>query len=150
FSPLAGYVAFLGLCVLWPALWRAGQQFRLAHTSWRGLRMAFRGDLGDAYSAFGVALWPLGLVIGVPHFARALLEGSVTISPQWVTWVGSSMAVVGGLGTLLYLLLLPLTLAKVKAYQHNHYQLADQHARMRVKTRRFYGLAFKSLCWVLV
>jgi uncharacterized membrane protein YjgN (DUF898 family) len=56
FAPLAGYVAFLGLCVLWPALWRAGQQFRLANTSWRGLRFAFRGDLADAYSAFGVAI----------------------------------------------------------------------------------------------
>ena len=150
FSPLAGYIAFLALCVLWPALWRAGQQFRLANTSWRGLRMAFRGDLGDVYSAFGVAIWPLVLMIGVQQFARAVLEGSVAIHPQWVAWVGGGMAVVGGLGTLLYVLLLPLALAKVKAYQHNHYQLADQRARMQVKTRRFYGLAFKSLCWVLV
>jgi len=150
FSPLAGYVAFLALCVLWPALWRAGQQFRLANTSWRGLRMAFRGDLGDAYSAFGVAIWPLVLMIGVQQFARALMEGSVAISRDSVMWVGGSMAVVGGIGTLLYVGLLPLALAKVKAYQHNHYQLADQRARMQVRTRRFYGLALKTLCWVLV
>jgi uncharacterized membrane protein YjgN (DUF898 family) len=147
FSPLAGYVAFLGLCVLWPALWRAGQQFRLANTSWRGLRMAFRGDLGDAYSAFGVAIWPLVLMIGVQQFARALVEGSVAVSSQWVA---GGIAIVGGIGTLLYLVLLPLALAKVKAYQHNHYQLADQRLRMQVKTRRFYGLALASACWVLV
>lgn len=150
FSPLAGYVAFLGLCVLWPALWRAGQQFRLANTSWRGLRMAFRGDLSDAYSAFGIAIWPLVLMIGVQQFARAILNGSVAVSLQWASWVAGSMAVIGGVGTVLYIVLLPLALAKVKAYQHNHFQLADQRLRMQVKTRRFYGLAFASLCWVLV
>jgi uncharacterized membrane protein YjgN (DUF898 family) len=150
FSPLAGYVAFLGLCVLWPALWRAGQQYRLANTSWRGLRMAFRGDLADAYSAFGAAIWPLVLLIGVQQFARAVLEGSVAVSPRWAALIGGSMVVVGSIGALLYVALLPLALAKVKHYQHNHYQLADQRARMQVKTRRFYGLAFMTLCWVLV
>jgi uncharacterized membrane protein YjgN (DUF898 family) len=60
------------------------------------------------------------------------------------------MAVVGGLGTLLYVGLLPLALAKVKRYQHNHYQLADQRVLMQVQTRRFYALAARTLCWVLV
>jgi uncharacterized membrane protein YjgN (DUF898 family) len=150
FSPLAGYVAFLGLCVLWPALWRAGQQFRLANTSWRGLRMAFRGDLGDAYSAFGIAIWPLVLMIGVQQFARAVMEGSVALSPQWAGLIGGSLAVVGGIGGLLYVVLLPLALAKIKHYQHNHYQLADQRTGMQVKTRRFYGLALKTVGWILV
>ncbi|HEY9108809.1 MAG TPA: YjgN family protein [Roseateles sp.] len=150
FSPLAGYVAFLGLCVLWPALWRAGQQFRLANTSWRGLRMAFRGDLADAYSAFGIAIWPLVLMIGVQQFARAMMDGSVAVSMQWARWVAGSMAVIGGIGTLLYIVLLPLALAKVKAYQHNHYQIGNQRLRMQVKTRRFYGLALKSVAIVVL
>lgn len=150
FAPLAGYVAFLGLCVLWPALWRAGQQFRLANTSWRGLRFAFRGDLGDAYSAFGVVIWPLVLMIGVQRVAQDLVTGRVAFSSQWTAWVVGSMAVVGGIGTLLYVALLPLALAKVKRYQHNHYQLADQRTQLQLKTRRFYALAFKTLCWVLV
>jgi len=150
FSPLAGYVAFLGLCVLWPALWRAGQQFRLANTSWRGLRMAFRGDLADAYSAFGIAIWPLVLMIGVQQFARAMLDGSVAVSMRWVNWVAGSMAVIGGIGTLLYVVLLPLALAKVKAYQHNHYQIGNQRLQMQVKTRRFYGLALKSAAIVVL
>ncbi|RZI98969.1 MAG: DUF898 family protein, partial [Rubrivivax sp.] len=150
FAPLAGYVAFLGLCVLWPALWRAGQQFRLANTSWRGLRFAFRGDLGDAYSAFGVVIWPLVLVVGVQRVAEDLVTGRVAFSPQGTTWVVGATAVVGGIGTLLYVCLLPLALAKVKRYQHNHYQLADQRAQLQVKTRRFYALAAKTACWVVV
>ena len=151
FSPLAGYVAFLALCVLWPSLWRAGQQFRLANTSWRGLRMAFRGDLGDAYSAFGAAIWPLVLLIGVQQFARAVLEGSVAISPA---------------------------VGQAHRRQHGHRRQPGRAAvcraaaagagqgssttsttitswptsagRMQVKTRRFYGLAFATACWVLV
>lgn len=150
FSPLAGYVAFLGLCVLWPALWRAGQQFRLANTSWRGLRMAFRGDLADAYSAFGVAIWPLVLMIGVQQFARAVMEGSVAIDRAWAGGIAFVLVTVGSIGAVLYVALLPLAMAKVKHYQHNHYQIADQRAQMRVPTRRFYLLGVKTLAWVLV
>jgi uncharacterized membrane protein YjgN (DUF898 family) len=150
FAPLAGYVAFLGLCVLWPALWRAGQQFRLANTSWRGLRFAFRGDLGDAYSAFGVVIWPLVLMVGVQRVAEDLATGRVAFSRQGTVWVLGAMAVVGGIGTLLYVSLLPLALAKIKRYQHNHYQLADQRAVLQAKTRSFYALAAKTACWVLV
>lgn len=45
-SPLAALIAFVILALIWPALWRAGMAFRLANTSWRGLRFAFRGDVG--------------------------------------------------------------------------------------------------------
>ncbi|MFN3304823.1 MAG: DUF898 family protein, partial [Roseateles sp.] len=38
-SAVAALVAFLILCAVWPALWRASLQFRLGNTSWRGLRM---------------------------------------------------------------------------------------------------------------
>ncbi|PTT88014.1 DUF898 domain-containing protein, partial [Pelomonas sp. HMWF004] len=51
FSPTAALVAFLILCIVWPALWRASLQFRLGNTSWRGLRMRFQGSLRDAYLA---------------------------------------------------------------------------------------------------
>ena len=50
-SPVAAVVAFLILCTVWPALWRAALQFRLGNTSWRGLRMRFEGDLKEAYLA---------------------------------------------------------------------------------------------------
>jgi uncharacterized membrane protein YjgN (DUF898 family) len=59
------------------------------------------------------------------------------------------MAVIGGIGVVAYLVLLPLTLAKVKAYQHNHYQLAEQHTRLTVSAWRYYGLAFKTAAFVL-
>lgn len=150
FAPLAGYVAFLGLCALWPALWRAGQQFRLANTSWRGLRLAFRGDLGDAYAAFGVVIWPLVVMVGVQRVAADIVTGRVAVSARWVEGVATAIVAVGGIGTLLYVGLLPLALAKVKRYQHNHYQIAGQRTQLQVKTRRFYALAASTAAWVVV
>jgi len=90
------------------------------------------------------------LMVGVQRVAKDLLEGRVAFGAQWTAWVVGSMAVVGGIGTLLYVALLPLALAKVKRYQHNHYQLASQRTQMPVKTRRFYALALQTLCWLLV
>jgi uncharacterized membrane protein YjgN (DUF898 family) len=144
FAPLAGYVAFLGLCLMWPALWRAGQQFRLANTSWRGLRLAFRGDLGGVYAAFGVVIWPLVLLVGAQRVGADILTGRVAVSTRWVELVAASVAVAGALGTLLYVSLLPLALAKVKRYQHDHYQIAGERTRLQVRTRSFYALALKT------
>src|SRR5882672_4287789 len=51
FSPTAGLVAFLIVGAIWPALFKASMQFRLANTSWRGLRFRFKGDVGGSYKA---------------------------------------------------------------------------------------------------
>ena len=51
FSPVAGLIAFLAVAALWPALFKSSMQFRLANTSWRGLRFRFHGDLRGAYRA---------------------------------------------------------------------------------------------------
>jgi len=42
-SPVAGLVALIVLALLWPVLWCSSMRFKLANTSWRGLRMHFRG-----------------------------------------------------------------------------------------------------------
>src|SRR5256885_5608672 len=51
FSPTAGLFAFVVIAALWPALLKSSMQFRLANTSWRGLRFAFRGSPGGAAAA---------------------------------------------------------------------------------------------------
>ena len=45
-------VAGIALAALWPALWQSSLRFRLANTSWRGLRFRFTGDLADAAARF--------------------------------------------------------------------------------------------------
>ena len=38
FDAVAGLIAFVAVMLIWPALLKSSMQFRLANTSWRGLR----------------------------------------------------------------------------------------------------------------
>lgn len=134
-SPVAALVAFVILAAIWPALWRAGLAFRLANTSWRGLRFAFRGDLLGAYATLapmglGVALMLAGPAwMGAPTQAQPLAPG--------VTVVFAGMAIT--------LLTLPWVLARIKRYQHDHYAWAGEQTRFGAGPGAFYGWALKLL-----
>ena len=141
-SALAGALAFLILCAIWPALWRAGLQFRLAHTSWRGLRMRFEGNLAGAYLAFAPLYLPalLMLLVGT-IWAPALQEGPAEFAaPQ------ALMLVALGLGVVL----LPLSLYLIKRYQHGHYAMAAQRSYLKAGPGDFYRLALKALGLLLL
>ena len=64
FSPVAGAVAAVAFALLWPALWYSSLRFRLANTSWRGLRLRFSGSMGGAYAALLPLLLPLAVMVG--------------------------------------------------------------------------------------
>lgn len=68
FSPLAGLIAALAVTGLWPFLWRAAIRFRLANTSWRGLRFRFVGDVRGAIIAAGIPTALLLVPIAVAAF----------------------------------------------------------------------------------
>ena len=51
FSKGAAVVAVVIFAIVFPSLLRASMQFRLANTSWRGLRFRFTGSLDGAYRA---------------------------------------------------------------------------------------------------
>lgn len=136
-SPLVGLLSFLILCAVWPALWRASLQFRLANTSWRGLRLGFNGGLAEAYRAFLPTYLPaLGSLATAFYFSEELR------SPQ--PGIGRPLILAfTGLGLLLF----PLTLALIKRYQHQHYTLAAQQTRMQLGNGPFYLLTLKTLLW---
>jgi uncharacterized membrane protein YjgN (DUF898 family) len=143
FSPLAGGLAFLILGALWPALWRASLQFRLANTSWRGLRLRFEGGLAGAYLAMAPSYVPvLLMVLAGSLWPEALQEGSkAEFGPGHVLVL---------LAFALGVLLLPLSLALIKRYQHGHYAMAAQHTRLLAGPREFYLLGFKLLGLLLL
>ena len=70
FSPTVALGAFIALCAVWPALWRAGMQFRLGNTSWRGLRMGFEGSLAGAYLAYLPVCVPMVLLMALAPDGR--------------------------------------------------------------------------------
>lgn len=134
-SPLSALVAFVILAAIWPALWRAGLAFRLANTSWRGLRFAFHGDVAGAYAALapmgvGAALVLAGPVwMGTPTEAEPLTPG--------VKAVFAGMAIT--------LLTLPWVLARIKRYQHDHYAWAGEQTQFAAGIGAFYWWALKLL-----
>lgn len=142
-SPTAALVAFLILCAVWPALWRASLQFRLGNTSWRGLRMRFEGSLAGAYLACAPSYVPaIALVGGV-----ALMGGD----PKAMEAAGFTPAMaIYMTGALCLMLLSPWSLALFKRYQHNGYRIAGQHARVKLSVAEVYLLALKTVGMALL
>ena len=134
FSPAAGGFAFLVMCVIWPALWRAGQQFRLGNTGWRGLRFGFEAELAPAYLAFTPLYLPLLVVALTP-----LITGAAPGQPMSLT--GS---LISGLATLALLLGLPWSLLLIKRYQHGGYRFADQRGELSLRLGPVMRLGFKA------
>ena len=91
FSPLAAFIAFLILCAVWPALWRASMQFRLGNTSWRGLRMRFEGSLAGAYLACAPSYLPAMILVA----SGVLLKDAPPTDPAGPAAI---LSMVGGLG----------------------------------------------------
>jgi len=134
-SPMAGVVALLIVASVWPALLRASQQFRLANTSWRGLRFRFTGSTVDAYRAMA----PL-FVAAVPFFilgALAPQDQRIQPSAAWLAWFG--------IAALLSLAIAPLGWWLLKKYQHDHYSLGSERTQLRAGAGSFYGLSLKTL-----
>lgn len=133
FHAVAGLVAFIAVMLIWPALLKSSMQFRLANTSWRGLRLRFTGDVRGAYHAM------------IPLFVPALclLVGGVFVPDQDhpPAWYFTVFAAVMGAVTLLS----PWLLRRLKAYQHNNYALAGQHTRFEATNGMFYKLFAKAL-----
>lgn len=130
FSAVAGVVAFAALGALWPALWRSSMRFRMANTSWRGLRFRFVGSVRDAYLAnlppFIVVLPMVILSIWIPDDPEA----------DFPRWVGMGYLVLLVLGVAL----LPWLLWRLKAYQQRHYALGPLQTDFRTTLKSFYVL----------
>ena len=133
FSALAGFLAFVIVAAIWPALLKSSMQFRLANTSWRGLRFHFKGSVGGAYRAvvplFVPSLVILAAVVGIDNPNKP---------PVWYL---ATLGVVA----LATLAVFPWLLWNLKQYQHNHYALASLQTTFKATLTSFYKLFFKAL-----
>jgi uncharacterized membrane protein YjgN (DUF898 family) len=105
-------------------------QFRLANTSWRGLRFRFKGNVAGAYRAMLPLFIPGVLILSAVLFVHD--DGK----PPVVFLVG----VVG-----VMLLAAPWLWWNLKSYQHNHYALAQQQTELRSTVGAFYVVFLKTL-----
>jgi uncharacterized membrane protein YjgN (DUF898 family) len=133
FSATAGLVAFVIVMAIWPALLKSSMQFRLANTSWRGLRFGFKGSLADAYRAVLPLFVPSLLILG------ALTAVADPQKPP--SWYGPTFLAL----VLLSVAVTPWLLWKLKAFQHNHYALASLQTSFKATVGSFYAVFFKTL-----
>jgi uncharacterized membrane protein YjgN (DUF898 family) len=136
FSPTAGLIAFLIVAVIWPALFRTSMRFRLANTSWRGMRFRFTGDLAGAYRALLPAFVP-----AVGFVALGLLSGFKPNDPEHPP--SHAFFTVMGLTFLAALAIAPLIYWLVKKYQHGHYAFGQIQTDLRAGPGPFYLLVLK-------
>ena len=137
-SAWAALVALVAMAAIWPALVRASMQFRLANTSWRGLRFQFLGTTGDAYRAMWPMLLALLMYLGAFAFIapRDAEPGGAAPNPV--------LGVIAAAGALLVMVLTPWFWYSLKRYQHGHYAIGPVRTELRVGARPFYGVFLKS------
>lgn len=135
FVPEFTWVPFLVLMVLWPALWRASLQFRLRNTSWRGVRLTFKGDLKSAY----LAMLPFFLPGLVFVFTMPPLDPEAEAVPETF----QTFAAIFGFVTLAFLVLAPWLFLRIKRYQHGGYGFAQERTELQVSGVQMYGLFLK-------
>ncbi|MES2091742.1 MAG: YjgN family protein [Pseudomonadota bacterium] len=130
-SDTAGTVAFVIMMAVWPALFRASLQFRLANTSWRGLRFAFNGSLKESYKVFFT-----------PVLAFAALGVlSAVLIPALLLSLGAAGPLIGGALMLIgAVTLLPYCYWQLKTYQHSHYAYAQLQTEFRATARDVMGV----------
>ncbi|HSX92750.1 MAG TPA: YjgN family protein [Hydrogenophaga sp.] len=138
-APLVGGVILLAFALLWPALWRASLQFRLRNTSWRGVRLAFEGDLKGAYLAYAPMVLPVLAFVAVGLVAAPGAPGE-DVAPADRPLVGL-LAIAA---MLLFALALPWCFARLKQYQHGGYRFAGERTELRAGLREFFGLGLRS------
>jgi len=138
FSPAVALAAFVALCAVWPALWRAAMQFRLGNTSWRGLRMGFEGSLAGAYLAHLPVYIPMGLLALVPDGQGP--SGDPGVNSRF--WFYVTVAV--------FCAMAPWSTVLIKRYQHRGYRIAGERGEIVLSMHSVYVIGLKTLALGLV
>src|SRR5207244_1623042 len=138
FSGWAALVAALAFVALWPALFRAALRFRLANTSWRGLRFHFAGDTSGAYACM---LPPLALALLPVALAGAM--AGVPADEEARGTLPAVAAGVVGLCMLAFAAALPYFLWRVRRYQHDNYGIGPLQTRLKADLGVLYGIFIK-------
>lgn len=130
-AAFAGVVAAVAACVLWPLIWRQALRFRLGHTSWRGLRFGFAGDLRGAVLGSGL---PLALLL-VP---LALLQWQAVGLDEGDPRADLLQGAMGGL-FLVWALAFPWFFWYGKRYLHGGLRFAQLALELRIGPAKVYG-----------
>ena len=136
FSPTAGLVAFLTYGAIWPALFRSSLCFRLANTSWRGLRFSFSGSTKDAYRAWLPLFVPTVCILSLYLVDPQLVDPKTRSLASWVETAMLTMAMGSSF------VLSPWLFHRIKKYQHNNLQFSTESSYFSTEVAAYYGAMF--------
>jgi uncharacterized membrane protein YjgN (DUF898 family) len=113
-APIAAAVALVALLAIWPLLFRASMKFRLANTSWRGMRFRFaETGLLEPY----ICLVPPIALLLIPSVVMGFnAPGAGPKNP-----FSGGVGLTAGLVFAAFACLMPYFFWRTKRYQHNHY-----------------------------
>ncbi len=133
FSSISGGIAILVLIGLAPVLLRGVMRFRLANTSWRGIRMRFTADdLKEAYLLF---LLPLAALIAFGLGLAGLAAVIEILSTGIASRIYDSKGLIGAVAAAI---VFPYYFWRLKRYQHNHYAWGPLQTEYRSELRATY------------
>lgn len=148
FSALAALVAALAFLIVWPPLYRAGLKFRLANTSWRGLRMRLvPASLKEAYISVGVP----NLLIIAPFVGLTLANDAQTSAGRAGPGPWASVwAPYLGIGVALFLISLPYFVWRARRYSIGHAAWGALRMEFRSTPGAMYKLFLQGLMVVFL
>jgi uncharacterized membrane protein YjgN (DUF898 family) len=137
YSLFAALIAALAFVAVAPALFRAAMRFRLANTSWRGMRLRFVAEgYREAYACIAL---PLAIVL-LPGLLIGLLSDG---DPTSKAAASNAMGTTIGSVYLLLAVALPYFFWRIKRYQHNHYAwgpLKTEYRSQVLETYKVFGM----------
>ena len=131
-SRMAGLVMVVVLCAAGPWLFMRAQRFRLANTSWRGIRFGFDADPREAYR---IVLPPL-----VIWFSSAIATAFLGTSRNMAYAAGALAA-----AAVITFALTPWIHHRLKSYQHRRARYGSETFDFVPATRAFYAIYGKAM-----
>jgi uncharacterized membrane protein YjgN (DUF898 family) len=137
FSATAGVIALAVLIAIAPVLFQASMRFRLANSSWRGMRMRFTAQgYREAYACVALPM----LLVFLPGVLIGLLADG---DPKSKAAAGNALATTVGAIFLLLAIVLPYFFWRIKRFQHNHYAwgpLKTEYRSPVAETYKVFGM----------
>ncbi len=129
-SPVVGLVVLAVFCVVGPLLFASAQRFRLANSSWRGIRFGFNVPRAKVYAVCVplLLLWTAGSVFQALGFHAG--------------WLGAA-----GVATVVGF---PWAHSRLKQLQHHHAFYGDRTFSFASAGPEFYGLYAKAIALTVV
>ncbi len=146
-SMWAAVIAVAAFSAIWPLLWWSSMRFRLANTSWRGMRFHFSGSRQGAWLAVGVptALLLIPLVLAQAVYLDGVSFNSSNPNATDVATAILAFFKVAGSVVAIWLLALPYFMHRIKVYQLGNYRLGGLTMGVLPTPTQAYAIMFKAI-----